>query len=121
MNEFQPSPHLTLVVLCCIILYTLGKCLDSQDFGTLPGTNVQLWSCSGRDNQKWAYNSTDGSIRGKQSGLCIDAGSQASCMEEPWSTYDYCNDTLEPEVRAQDLVGRLTLDEKVPQSFCVIK
>ncbi len=79
----------------------------------MDGTNVQLWSCSGGDNQQWAYNSTDGTIRGKQSGLCMDVGSKASCMEAPWSGYPYCNHSLEPEARAKDLVDRLTLAEKV--------
>lgn len=57
--------------------------------------------------------STDGSIRGVESGLCVDVGSKASCQEEPWSSYPYCNPNLDPDTRAKDLVGRMTVVEKV--------
>lgn len=64
-------------------------------------------------NQKWEYNSTDGTIRGKQSGLCMDVGSKANCSEQPWSSYPYCNYSLDALARAEDLVSRMTLAEKV--------
>ena len=94
-----------------------GMCIDAQDSGKTVGTNVQLWSCSGSDNQKWTLSSADGTIRGVQSGLCLDVGSRASCMEPPWSGYPYCNDQLDAETRAKDLVSRLTLAEKVGALF----
>ena len=59
------------------------------------------------------HHSTDGSIRGVESGLCVDVGSKASCQEEPWSSYPYCNPNLDPDTRAKDLVGRMTVVEKV--------
>ena len=52
-------------------LRVLGsKCLDAG--GTSNGVKAQIYSCSGNDNQKWTIDS-DGSIRGVQSGLCLDA------------------------------------------------
>ena len=56
---------------------------------------------------------SDGNIRGVESGLCVDVGSRASCQEEPWSGYPYCNPSLDPDTRAKDLVSRMTVDEKV--------
>ena len=94
-----------------------GMCIDAQDFGKTDGTNVQLWSCSGNDNQKWSHDSADGTIRGVQSGLCLDVGSKASCMDRPWSGYPYCDDKLDAKTRAEDLVSRLTLAEKVRALF----
>ena len=30
-----------------------GKCLDDTGFSTTPGTQVQIWSCTGAANQDW--------------------------------------------------------------------
>ncbi|HZC63919.1 MAG TPA: RICIN domain-containing protein [Streptosporangiaceae bacterium] len=30
-----------------------GKCLDDTGFSTTPGTQVQIWSCTGAANQSW--------------------------------------------------------------------
>ena len=68
---------------------------------------------AGGDNQKWTFNSSDNTIRGVGSGLCLDVGSIVTCMDKPLSTYPYCNYTLDPLTRAKDLVSRLTLAEKV--------
>ncbi|WUJ09445.1 RICIN domain-containing protein [Actinoplanes sp. NBC_00393] len=48
----------------------LGKCLDAP-IGAAPGAKVQLWDCNGGTNQQWTFNG-DGTIRGVQSGLCLD-------------------------------------------------
>jgi Ricin-type beta-trefoil lectin domain len=34
-------------------LQTLGKCLDDTGWSTTPGTQAQIWSCTGGANQKW--------------------------------------------------------------------
>jgi hypothetical protein len=39
--------------------------------GTTPGTAVILWTCQGSANQQWTF-AADGTIRGVQSGLCLD-------------------------------------------------
>ncbi|EWM10402.1 hypothetical protein KUTG_00706 [Kutzneria sp. 744] len=31
-----------------------GKCLDVPNSTTTPGTQLQIWSCSGRPNQAWS-------------------------------------------------------------------
>ena len=74
---------------------------------------MQLNSCTGGNNQRWAFDNTTGEIKGLQSGLCIDVGSYASCKEQPWSGYDYCNTELDALKRAQDLVGRMEVAEMV--------
>lgn len=117
-----------------------GKCLDRSDYGTSSGTNVQLWSCTGAHNQKWAVNTTDGTIRAPDSGLCLDAGSMMPrpCDAAPGKSLPFCNTSvcnisnpsathlarthnmyvfagvqLSYEARTKDLVGRLTTAEKM--------
>jgi alpha-galactosidase len=51
-------------------LQALGKCLDAPVNATA-GAKAQLWDCNGGANQQWTLNS-DGTIRGAQSGLCLD-------------------------------------------------
>ncbi|MEU8819701.1 ricin-type beta-trefoil lectin domain protein [Actinoplanes sp. NPDC048796] len=51
-------------------LRALGKCLDAPA-GATAGAKVQLWDCNGGANQQWTFNA-DGTIRGNQSGLCLD-------------------------------------------------
>ena len=51
-------------------LQALGKCLDASG-GTTPGTRVVLWTCNGGAGQQWTHNA-DGTVTGKQSGLCLD-------------------------------------------------
>ncbi|MFF5289498.1 glycoside hydrolase family 27 protein [Paractinoplanes globisporus] len=51
-------------------LQALGKCLDAP-VNAAAGAKVQLWDCNGGTNQQWTVNS-DGTIRGTQSGLCLD-------------------------------------------------
>jgi lysophospholipase L1-like esterase len=51
-------------------IQALGKCLDAPITGTA-GVKAQLWDCNGGTNQQWTLNS-DGTIRGVQSGLCLD-------------------------------------------------
>lgn len=54
-----------------------GKCLDVHNFGTHNGANVQIYSCSGGNNQKWSFFSSDKTIRvyasPSQQGMCLDA------------------------------------------------
>jgi len=51
-------------------LQALGKCLDAPTNATA-GAKAQLWDCHGGTNQRWTL-SSDGTIRGAQSGLCLD-------------------------------------------------
>jgi lysophospholipase L1-like esterase len=51
-------------------IQVLGKCLDAPVNATA-GTKAQVWDCNGATNQQWTLNS-DGTIRGVQSGLCLD-------------------------------------------------
>jgi lysophospholipase L1-like esterase len=51
-------------------IQALGKCLDAPTNATA-GAKAQIWDCNGGTNQQWTLNS-DGTIRGVQSGLCLD-------------------------------------------------
>ena len=44
---WQPQPNGSLVNPAS------GKCLDDTGFSTTPGTQVQIWSCTGGTNQAW--------------------------------------------------------------------
>nr|WP_246001379.1 RICIN domain-containing protein [Allorhizocola rhizosphaerae] len=57
-------------------LRSLGKCLDAPSNATA-GTKVQMWDCHGGSNQQWSLNG-DGTIRGVQSGLCVDVNGAAT-------------------------------------------
>ena len=48
-----------------------NKCLQARNQGTSAGTAVEIWDCTGGVNQKWML-SSDGSIIGVQSRLCLD-------------------------------------------------
>ncbi|WP_262286400.1 ricin-type beta-trefoil lectin domain protein [Micromonospora sp. MA102] len=54
----------------------LGKCLDAP-LNAAPGAKAQIWDCNGGANQRWTRNS-DGTIRGQQSGLCLDVNGAAT-------------------------------------------
>jgi hypothetical protein len=52
-----------------------GKCLDVSAYSMANGGNIQQWSCTGADNQRWRLVArSDGSyeVVGKQSGKCLD-------------------------------------------------
>jgi alpha-galactosidase len=51
-------------------LQALGKCLDAP-LNAVAGAKVQIWDCNGGANQQWTTQS-NGTIRGNQSGLCLD-------------------------------------------------
>jgi alpha-galactosidase len=51
-------------------LRALGKCLDAP-VNAAAGAAVTIWDCNGGANQNWTIGS-DGTIRGAQSGLCLD-------------------------------------------------
>jgi alpha-galactosidase len=51
-------------------IQALGKCLDAP-INAAAGAKAQIWDCNGGTNQQWTLNS-DGTIRGVQSGLCLD-------------------------------------------------
>jgi alpha-galactosidase len=51
-------------------IQALGKCLDAP-LNATAGAKAQIWDCNGGTNQQWTINA-DGTIRGTQSGLCLD-------------------------------------------------
>ena len=70
----------------------LGKCLNVPP-DAAPGTRVQLQDCDGSTHQQWVQNS-DGTIRGGQSGLCLDvngAGTANGTAVIVWSCHGGAN------------------------------
>jgi Ricin-type beta-trefoil lectin domain len=47
-----------------------GKCFDAPNHVTANNTIVEIWSCNGGANQKFAYQS-NGTIVGSESGKCV--------------------------------------------------
>jgi alpha-galactosidase len=62
-------------------LQALGKCLDAPA-GAAAGAKVQLWDCNGGTNQQWTLQS-DGTVRGSQSGLCLDVYNNQTANNTP--------------------------------------
>ncbi len=51
-----------------------GKCLDVPNSSTTPGTQVQIWDCSGQPNQTWTHTSSGQlSVASGGGQLCLDA------------------------------------------------
>ncbi|HEX8630455.1 MAG TPA: RICIN domain-containing protein, partial [Catenuloplanes sp.] len=61
------------------------KCLDAYNRGTTNGTEVGTYNCTGATNQQWIVNA-DGTIRGAQSGLCLDVN-QSTYRVQLWSCH----------------------------------
>jgi len=62
-------------------IQALGKCLDAPVNATA-GAKATIWDCNGGANQHWALNA-DGTIRGVQSGLCLDVDHNLSANGTP--------------------------------------
>ena len=91
-----------------------GRCAEGAGSANTSGTNVDMAPCSNGKNQMFVYNKTDMTFRyGINSMLCLDAGSSANCSVAPNSGYPYCNSSLDAKTRVDDLVSRMTLEEKV--------
>jgi Ricin-type beta-trefoil lectin domain len=46
-------------------------CIDIQNYGTAPGSVLQLWTCNGGASQQWVAR-PDGSLLNPASGLCLE-------------------------------------------------
>jgi hypothetical protein len=55
-----------------------GQCADVAKAGTADGSKIILWSCHGRENQRWTPHE-DGTVR--TMGKCLDARSTANGSE----------------------------------------
>jgi endo-1,4-beta-xylanase len=51
-----------------------GKCLDVPNLSTTPGTQVDIWNCSGGTNQTWTHTSANQlTVYSGSSQMCLDA------------------------------------------------
>jgi endo-1,4-beta-xylanase len=51
-----------------------GKCLDVPNMSTTPGTQLDIWSCTGGSNQGWTYTSSRQlTFYSGGSQMCLDA------------------------------------------------
>jgi beta-glucosidase-like glycosyl hydrolase len=91
-----------------------NKVLDASNYGTTPGTRIWIWDKTGATNQQWVYNTTDNSIRGVQSGLCLDvmAPPPRPCDAAANKALPFCDMKLSFVARAQDLVSRIPETDK---------
>ncbi|MCL6301364.1 glycoside hydrolase family 27 protein [Streptomyces kronopolitis] len=49
-----------------------GRCLDAWNNQTSPGTKIEIWSCNGGANQRWAFTS-NGDMRAYNGTQCLGA------------------------------------------------
>jgi chitinase len=55
-----------------------GKCVDAKGGATANGTPIDIYTCNGGANQKFTYNTSNGTIVGSQSGKCVTVLSAAT-------------------------------------------
>ena len=67
-------------------------CLDAVNYGTTPGTRIQLWKCNATTNQEWSF-SIKHTIVGIGSGLCLGVASGGTTNGTPLEL-ETCNDAL---------------------------
>ncbi|MBY8877218.1 endo-1,4-beta-xylanase [Actinacidiphila acidipaludis] len=68
-----------------------GKCLDVPNSSMTPGTQVQIWDCSGQANQSWTRTSSGQlTVFGGGSQLCLDASNQGTAPGTKVATWT-CN------------------------------
>lgn len=61
--------------LPCILAFylrnpTSNKCIDITDFKYEPKTKLQLWTCTGAENQQWEWHGY--ALKNPASGMCVD-------------------------------------------------
>eukprot|EP01027_Heterolobosea_sp_BB2_P018190 GEZU01025672.1.p1 GENE.GEZU01025672.1~~GEZU01025672.1.p1 ORF type:complete len:278 (+),score=64.75 GEZU01025672.1:203-1036(+) len=81
------------------------------------GATISTWKCTdGYLNQTWYFDNKDGTIRsGLFLDLCLDVGSTFTCNDIEISEFAYCNPEIPSKKRAEDLVSRMTIQEKISQ------
>jgi hypothetical protein len=104
------------------------KCLSVTVSSTDPtgfGTPPLFQECKvGDQSQQWTYDATKGTITPVNSllaTLCLDYAQTWQC-DQPNSLiakYPFCNHNLTSEERAEDIVARMTPEEKVQQMLSV--
>jgi hypothetical protein len=67
-----------------------GKCLDITDHATADATPIQLWTCTGADNQAWSL--TGGAVTNPASGKCLDVAAASTANGAVVQLYT-CNGT----------------------------
>jgi len=98
-----------------IVAMLSKKCMDRSGYGTTPGTQVWLFSCTNAFNQVWYYNQTDQTIRAKDSQLCLDTeydSGPSACESDPGMSMPFCDYSLPISERVKNLVSNLTQQEK---------
>ena len=72
------------------------------------GTQVVQVPCAAVPAARWAYDAQSGQFAWQGgAGLCLDAGTAASCADAPLSGLPYCDPALDAATRVADLVARL--------------
>ena len=99
-------------------------CVNLAGYGTIPGTQAWLFSCSPADceeNCAWVASSGAGHYSNPKSGLCLDSGTEPppppaphTCAPgSPSAGLPFCDYTLPITTRVADLYARLTFDQRI--------
>jgi len=104
-----------------------GSCLNLEGYGTTPGTEVWLFSCSAGDcrgNCDWSpapSPTVAGALTNAASGLCLQDGTpppplpQTCAAGSPSYGLPFCDPALPVEARVADLLSRLDTKTKIQQ------
>lgn len=80
----------------------------------VPGARVYLQPCNYSDALQLWYDGGDGSLElrgGALGAACLDVGGALNCSAAPLAALPFCNASSQPEFRAEDLAGRLGIDD----------
>ena len=82
-----------------------GHCLGAR--ATICGSSLFLAPCTSAPLQSWHWMLSTGTLSLRDdNALCLDARTQVSCADAPYSALPYCNMALDTEARLEDLVSR---------------
>lgn len=99
-------------------------CVNLAGYGTTPGTQAWLFSCSPADckeNCAWEASPGAGHFSNPSSGLCLDSGAEPppppsphTCEPgSPSAGLPFCDYTLPIATRVADLYSRLSFDQRI--------
>jgi hypothetical protein len=99
-------------------------CVNLQGYGTAPGTEAWLFTCTPSDckgNCQWSQAAAGGALTNPGSGLCLDSGTEPppppaphTCDPgSPSAALPFCDFTLPIAARVADLWGRLTQEQRL--------
>jgi hypothetical protein len=104
-----PGPQNTAEIKNVMIVGPNDKCLDVQGHGKKDGTEVHLWDCHGKSNQRWNIEKS-GRIVGVDSGRCLDIWANGKltiygCGKRPQHYWDFAGKSFVSKLSENCLVS----------------